>query len=793
MIVQNPNRSVQPPSPSIHDWDHYRLLFSRTKWYLLLSGPIVFLLVIAYLLLVMRPENPKLMARALIGLDRPAEVAGLQVGAAANLGREDIMMSRTFLKSVAKSLSLQVWTQPYPRDAIFEKIQIDSTVACGTYVVKFNLKTKGAFYVMRYDTNVVSFPLIGIFPGSEFAEIRAGNWMRDTLLALPGMRFRFSRTIMAHPRDFTFQVVDIRKAVEEVYHNLTIKRADPDKGINYISVLVESRDYSLGAQTANSIAATFIEKNNSYRQQRANGIVGALDKQLAIAQADLEGANNKLRDFRSRNPNVSLTPKGQQAVGSVAHFENRTQGRGAEVAYAERLRKEFADADPTHQARIAQSGAEFLSTHSVAEGTAIKADLDGLLAQRSRLSESYGPEHPMVLENERNLATAANRILGALDDFAAKGRQDIAQNNLNSRQFSDKLRELPALEIELGELQKKQQIVSDIYSAVLAGYNKAKVDDAVSVTDFYVMDNAVAPLPPPVDNTRGLLLVVLLALFISFAPVLAFDAFDKSVRSQSQLERITGRPVLESIPFFRSQGKHKGLDASKEGQQPLIHLPSDPVFTREIFDSLQLKLNLHLMKTGDKFIVVSSLEDGAGKSTTSANLALSYALRGHRTLLVDADLRLGHLGGVFGFSDSLGFAGLLSNPSPLTDADCERFLESTVIPNLFVIPAGGKASNPGALLSSPRMVEFKRYCLKSMDYVVIDTPPLGAVSDASVLQNLFPNFLFVVRYGKTNVPELVNRINEFDQLSEKVLGYVLNRAALTSVGAYRRYARYYLK
>ena len=80
-----------------------------------------------------------------------------------------------------------------------------------------------------------------------------------------------------------------------------------------------------------------------------------------------------------------------------------------------------------------------------------------------------------------------------------------------------------------------------------------------------------------------------------------------------------------------------------------------------------------------------------------------------------------------------------------------------------------------------------------MDYVVIDTPPLGAVSDAAVLQNVFTNYLFVVRYGKTRVADLVNRINEFDQLPQKVMGYILNRASLNSVGSYRRYSSYYTR
>ena len=91
------------------------------------------------------------------------------------------------------------------------------------------------------------------------------------------------------------------------------------------------------------------------------------------------------------------------------------------------------------------------------------------------------------------------------------------------------------------------------------------------------------------------------------------------------------------------------------------------------------------------------------------------------------------------------------------------------------------------------MEQFKRFCEKHVAYMVMDTPPLGVVSDAVVIQKLFAHYLFVVRSGKTKVAELVTRINEFDGLSEKILGYVLNGASHDAVGTYRRYSKYYTR
>jgi capsular exopolysaccharide synthesis family protein len=791
MIAPSPHPAKTPPRPPFRDGEHYRHLFRRNKWFLLLSGPTVFIAALAYVFFIMRPENPKLSARTLIGLERPTDVSGLKVGATANLGREDIMLSRTFLRDVAKQMSLQLQTQPAARGELFDFVQLDSTAQCGTYRVHFNPKKLGEYYILRYDTTALSLPLFGILPGTRFKELVAGNWTKDAFARMSGMKLQFSQGLRTKPVDFGFRVVDIRVAVEEVIRNLTVKRADPDKGINYITVLLESRDYALSAATGNAIADAFIEKNFHYRKQRANGIVESLEKQLGLSKVNLAGADAKIRDFHSLHPQIGLNQQTQQTILSLARLDNGIQGQTSSIENAETLESQFAGSDSSERFRQARVIAEFLSANSVPAGRSLLVELDRLTAQREKWNDTYGSEHPLVLESQANLHVVADDIQRALSGYIAAGRGEVTQKNRNSRQLSSQLSQLPALEMELGELIRRQQIFSDIYSAVLGSYNKAKIDDAVSISDFYVMDYAVAALPPPPNQGQLVFLFALLALLLSFGPVLAYDAFDKTVRSQRQLERITSRQVLELIPvFYPVSGTKK---SGGQPKRPLIHVPCFPIFIREIFNSLQLKTNLQMLEYLHKFIVVSSLEDGAGKSTISANLAISHALRGHRTLLVDADLRRGMIGATFGLADSDGFAGLLANPNPLTLDDCARYLVKSSIPNLYILPSTPKAENPGSLLSSPRMQEFKQFCLKMMDCTIIDTPPLGAVSDAAALQNHFENYLFVVRYGQTKVADLVRRINEFDRLPEKVMGYVFNGVSADLVASYQNYSSYYAR
>ncbi|MBN1131050.1 MAG: polysaccharide biosynthesis tyrosine autokinase [Chitinispirillaceae bacterium] len=782
-----PNPAVAP----IRDGEHYRHLLGRTKWYLLISGLTVLVAAFLVVFLVVRPENPELTARALIGLENTTDISGAKEGVTANLGREDIMMSRTFLRDVARKLSLQLWTAPHGRDEMFDTVSIDSSAACGTYRVRFSPGKPDEFLIYYYDTTAISLPLIGFLPGNGFKIIALGNWQSGVPVRLPGMSLKLSRSLRERPHSFTFRVVDIRVAVEAVYRNLTIKRADPDKGINYIAILLTGRDYSLAASTANTIADAFIEKNVSFSQSRDRGVVASLEKQLKLSQENLAAAESKIRDFRSKYPQVGLNQQTQQTVSSLAQLDNGIQHMSANKTNGITLRNEYLTADSAQRLQIAGEIAEMLSSHSIPAGKVLSEGLNQLLAQRQEMIDKYGEEHPLRLENNRSIQRVSRSILAALDVYIGSAQTAISDKQKNVQQLSGRLRQLPAQEMQLGELRRNQQIFADIYSAVLSRYNQAKVADAVQTAAFYIMDYAVAPLPPPANPGRLLVYGILIALLVSFGPVFVYNYFDKSVRSQRQLARITSHVVLEAIPlFFQTGEKHR---MHVPGYHPLISLSCNPNFTREIFDSLLVKIKLLQVESADHCIVVSSFEGGCGKSTISANLAIAIALRGHRTLLVDADLRRGTVKDIFNLPDSGGITALLSGQKPLSEDDCIRSMVPVKIPNLYVIPSGKEPANPGLLLSSPRMEEFKRHSGKHLEYMIIDTPPLGIVSDAVVIQKFFSHYILVVRSGKTNVAELVTRINEFDQLSEKILGYVLNGASHNAVGTYRRYSKYYTK
>jgi capsular exopolysaccharide synthesis family protein len=593
---------------------------------------------------------------------------------------------------------------------------------------------------------------------------------------------------MQKPRDFSFQIVDIRVAVEAVYRNLTIKRANPGEGINYIAVTLNGRDYELSTLTVNTIADLFIDKNFRFCQQHTHNVVKSLEKQLSISQHNLSTAESKMRNFRLKNPQVGLDQRIQQTIDTLDQLNSDIQHISDDIVIAENFRKSFTKADTAQRLQIAGEMAEFLTARMVPSGSTLKDGLERLIAQKYALLSTYGTENPKVIENNRLTVNMTRLTFAAVNDFIKDAHSSSSRKRDSITYLSNSLLELPVLEMQLGELERNRKIYADIYSTVLADYNRAKVVESVEKSVFYIMDYAAAPLPPPVSLFPLVTICVLISVLLSIGSVFVYDRFDKTVHTQRQLARVTGIAALETIPSFTTKAG-KGIRRKLSGRYPLISMPCRPTFTKEIFNTLQLKINLLMSGALEHGIVVSGFESGCGKSLISANLAMAIAMHGHKTLLVDADLRRGMIGKIFNAADSEGLSELLSNTNPLSEEQFEHSLVSTHIPDLYILPSGHEPSNPGALLLSPRMQEFRKFCHNHGSFLVMDSPPISAVGDAVALNKQFAHYIFVVRAGKTNVTRLIDRIDGFGDLRNKILGYVLNGAPESEVGDYQHYFR----
>lgn len=214
-------------------------------------------------------------------------------------------------------------------------------------------------------------------------------------------------------------------------------------------------------------------------------------------------------------------------------------------------------------------------------------------------------------------------------------------------------------------------------------------------------------------------------------------------------------------------------------------------YIKELFRSLRTKILLGLYDALDKSLVITSLDAGSGKSTMSANIALAIALQNKRTVLLDGDLRRGTLSQIFNIDQAPGLSEFLQSAGEISEHTVSALLRPTHVTHLQVIPCGSHVMHSSELLTSERFVKLKKILSDKFDIILLDAPPLGAVTDAVVINEFFSKYLIIVKAGVTNVVHLKKKIKEFPVLEKKVMGLVLNYATIDTMRSYYKYSKYY--
>ncbi|MBD3315279.1 MAG: polysaccharide biosynthesis tyrosine autokinase [Chitinivibrionales bacterium] len=216
-----------------------------------------------------------------------------------------------------------------------------------------------------------------------------------------------------------------------------------------------------------------------------------------------------------------------------------------------------------------------------------------------------------------------------------------------------------------------------------------------------------------------------------------------------------------------------------------------PKYIEELFRSLRTKVLLSLYDQTPRSIAITSLESGVGKTTVSANLALTLAMRDVRVLLVDGDLRRGELSTSLGLPKVPGLAEFLMSTEPVNVQSVGSLLQDGPTERLGVIAAGEHTPHSSELLSLPRFRAALELLSSRFDVIVFDLPPIGMAVDPVVISDVVSRYLLVAKAGGTNIADLTKKVSEYPTVSERTLGIVLNRAAVDRRLRYYKYSKYY--
>jgi succinoglycan biosynthesis transport protein ExoP len=399
-----------------------------------------------------------------------------------------------------------------------------------------------------------------------------------------------------------------------------------------------------------------------------------------------------------------------------------------------------------------------------------KGELADLQRQQAQLSEKLGPRHPDMLKLGLAIQSAEAKVQGEVAKVVQALRNDyqqaVAQEQSLNTALEQQKRDAVALnrkEIEYGVLARDAASNRQIFESLMQRTKETGISGELKTSNIRVLDAAEAPRRPVAPNTRNnLLLAVLGGGVLAVGLVFFFEHLDNSIKSPEELKRHLGLPFLGMVPALFDQA----------AKNPII-TNGVPANFSESIRAIRTNLCFSSAEEGSRSIAVTSTGPGEGKTVVASNLAVALAQTGQRVLLIDADLRKPRVHSVFEKLQEPGLSNVLVGNKKVSEA-----LRATTVAGLWVLPAGLQPPNPVELLGSKRFKDFLISVAGYFEWVIVDTPPVMAVTDSSVVGHLMSGVLFVVGSEMTSRHAAQRALEQLQHGRAKFVGAVLNKVDL---------------
>ena len=573
--------------------------------------------------------------------------------------------------------------------------------------------------------------------------------------------------------------------------SLSVKRIP---STSLMEVSFESTNPQLAARILNAHLDNYIEQNYKSRYE-------ATAEATKWLQSELDELSVKVR--RSEDARIAYERNNQ--IWAVDDKSNVTTQRLAD------LNKELTDAQSDSLKK--QALYEFAKAGDVDAVPQLRDNsvLQGLQTKRADLSvqytdavAQYGPNFPKVQRMQAQIKDLDEQMTRECKGIVVQLENDYREakqhEDLLSKALDEQKTEVNAMSekmIQYNILKREAEANKLLYDSLETKLKEAQISSGLKSSNLRIVDPAMVPSTPSRPaKSRNIALAFLVGLVGGIGLALLREYLDNTVQTPDDVETLARLPSLAVVPTFGGQvreAKRTGFFkvASSNGHEKHIelvaqHLPKSPM--SESFRALRTALLLSRPDRPPQVILVSSALPREGKTTVAANLAVTLAQLGDKTILVDADLRKPGVGRLLNLGTGK-YAGLSSFLAGVSTLDLVS-VPHPAIPNLTAIPTGPLPPNPADLLSSHKLTEAIAELRTKFKFIVIDSPPIMAASDAVILSVQADGVLLVVRSGETPKVAFIRTCDLLTSVKCHFLGIVLNAVDSSAPDYYYSY-RYY--
>lgn len=773
MENNNFNQNIQGEQPEESRFDVTLFLLeclSHWKWFVL-SLVVVFGLSAFY---IMR-QVPKYNVQALVLMidkwsksesDVLTQSLGITSGVESIFTEIEIMRSRTLIKKVVEDLDLyaayeskgRLRNTPLYRNTPLT-ITPDSTTDINLLETSVKLLVekpdeKGNYHItakytfekekkeIAFDTNTLPYTIYIPMVGSFVLEQVAGYDALDN--------------------DIIITIRNPKSVARTISTGLNITQYD--KNTLLLAVSYTTPIPKMGIDIINRMVHYYNEDGIAEKNRASNNTELFINNRLVAIQKELSSVEQEVEEYRTQRGLTDLSSEAQMYLQLTGESDKERSELDVQLNLIEYVEEYISNPANTY------SPIPTLGISNTGLSTTI-TEYNKAIAEREKLLNTSSESNPVVQEFTQNInAVKANVLQGVA---STRKNIELRKKDLNRQEteIEQKIRNVPQYERELTDIMRQQRIKENLFVFLLEKREENALTQTLAVGDARMIDEPTSAGIVSPQKNKTFLVAFLIALFIPgfiiFMKRMMFPSFQDKV----ELERLTSIPVLAEIPH----NSDESFFVVKEGSNSA---PS------ELFRLLRNNIQFLFTSPDKKVVMVTSSVSQEGKTFISSNLAISFALTGKKVLLIGLDIRRPKAARHFGLTNRVGIVNYLSGQ----ETDIDKIIQPSGYSNLDIMPGGPVPPNPNELLLNKALDQLFVELRNRYDYIVVDSAPVGMVSDSYLIDRVVDANLFVTRAGFTSCHDVkaINAISRSQRL--KSLYLCINDVDMSTRSySYRRY------
>lgn len=522
---------------------------------------------------------------------------------------------------------------------------------------------------------------------------------------------------------------------------INVKNTIKKRGIDFILQLV--KNYNSEAN----------EEKNEVAQKTAEFI----EERIAIINKELGNAEENLAHFKQRSRLTDLTSDAQMALQETSKYEQQLTENATQISLIQDLANYIHNPDNADEVIPANVGIQDPNLANVIN------QYNTMIAERKRLLRTSSANNPAVINLTMGLNVMRSTVQTSVNSVLRGLR--ISEKNLmrEAQKHEGRISNAPTQEKEYMNIARQQEIKASLYTMLLQKREENAITLASTASNGRIIENPLAGKTPISPQSKMYFLTALiLGTVLPVIIIFIKDQLKYRIETRKDMEKITDVPILAEIPKADLSHTIKGSIVIHENQNNLME---------EVFRNFRTNL-LFMMEPNEKVILVTSSQPSEGKSFIAGNLAVSLAYLGKKVIIVGLDIRQIGMDKVFALDKKLkGISDYLSRP---TETSLKQLIiPSEINPKLDILPRGSIPPNPTELVARQTLEQVIIQLKEQYDYIILDTAPIGMVTDTTLISRVANLCVYVCRADYTS-KEVYGYINELEESTNMKLATILN-------------------